>query len=106
MEKIFMNNYLRLVLLACLFLLNSFAAPPPPYGTGMEIEDIVGALKTGNASQLSRYFDKGSILHFQIKATIIAGLRQKWLSEIFSATIMYAISRQNTKVKITVPNIV
>jgi hypothetical protein len=52
-----MKNYLRLVLLACSFLLNSFASPPSSYGTGMEIEDIVGALKTGNASQLSRYFD-------------------------------------------------
>lgn len=53
-----MKNYLLLVLMACLCLLNSFSSPPPAVsGTGMEIEDIVGALKTGNASQLSRYFD-------------------------------------------------
>ncbi|MEP6747230.1 MAG: DUF4783 domain-containing protein [Bacteroidota bacterium] len=52
-----MKNYLWLVLLSCSFLLNSYKSPPPPYGTGMEIEDIARALKTGNASQLSRYFD-------------------------------------------------
>ena len=51
-----MKNYLWLVLISGLFLLNSFT-PPPRYVTGMEIEDIVGALKAGNASQLSRYFD-------------------------------------------------
>lgn len=52
-----MKNYLWLVLLACSFLLNSFASPPSPSGTSVEIDDIVGALKIGNASQLSRYFD-------------------------------------------------
>jgi len=50
-----MKNCLWLVLLSCSFLLTSFTTPT--YGTGMEIEDIVGALKTGNATQLSRYFD-------------------------------------------------
>ncbi len=51
-----MKNYLWLVLLSFTFLLTSFK-PPASAGTGMEIEDIVGALKTGNATQLSRYFD-------------------------------------------------
>ena len=50
-----MKNYLWLALLTCTFLLTSFK--PAAYGTGMEIEDIVGALKAGNANQLSRYFD-------------------------------------------------
>src|ERR1700733_9616620 len=52
-----MKNYLWLAILFFSFSLNSFTAPRPAYGTGMEIEDIVSALKTGNASQLSRYFD-------------------------------------------------
>src|ERR1700759_4010651 len=54
-----MRNVLRLILLAGLYLLfNSFSySPRPSYNTGMEMEDVVGALKTGNASQLSRYFD-------------------------------------------------
>lgn len=51
-----MKNYLWLVLFSCSFLLNSFTAPTS-YGTRMEIDDIVSALQTGNASQLSRYFD-------------------------------------------------
>ncbi len=50
-----MKNYLWLVLLSCSFFLTSLT-PSPKYGTGMEIEDIVGALRTGNATQLSRYF--------------------------------------------------
>ncbi|MEO5681202.1 MAG: DUF4783 domain-containing protein [Chitinophagaceae bacterium] len=52
-----MKNYLWLVVLSCSFLLTSFTPPRVSYGTGMEIEDIVGALKAGNATQLSRYFD-------------------------------------------------
>lgn len=53
-----MKNYLWLVLLACSFLLTaSFSPATSSYESGMEIEDIVGALKTGNATQLSRYFD-------------------------------------------------
>ncbi|MFT3932857.1 MAG: DUF4783 domain-containing protein [Chitinophagaceae bacterium] len=51
-----MKNYLWLVLLFCLFMLPSLT-PPPANTPGMEIEDVVGALKTGNATQLSRYFD-------------------------------------------------
>jgi hypothetical protein len=52
-----MKNYLWLVLIiSCSFLLTSYNSLPP-YGSGMEIEDVVSALKTGNASQLSRYFD-------------------------------------------------
>jgi Domain of unknown function (DUF4783) len=49
-----MKNYLGLILLSCTFFLSSFSTG---YGTGMEIEDIVMAMKSGNASQLSRYFD-------------------------------------------------
>ena len=54
-----MKNYLWLVLLTCTFLLTASYSPPSvsASGTGMEIEDIVGALRTGNATQLSRYFD-------------------------------------------------
>jgi len=55
-----MKNYLWLVLLTCSFLLTaSFSPPssPPANEAGMEIEDIVGALRTGNATKLSRYFD-------------------------------------------------
>ena len=53
-----MKNYLWLALFLCPFLLNSFVSPARPFGkAGMEIEDIAGALKNGNASQLSRYFD-------------------------------------------------
>jgi len=51
-----MKNYLWLVLLSFSFFLTSFS-PAHEYGTGMEIEDVVGALKTGNATQLSKYFD-------------------------------------------------
>ncbi|MEP7277087.1 MAG: DUF4783 domain-containing protein [Bacteroidota bacterium] len=51
-----MKNCLWLALLSCSFLMGSFTSPPT-YGTGMEIEDIVSALRAGNASQLSRYFD-------------------------------------------------
>jgi Domain of unknown function (DUF4783) len=50
-----MKNYLGLILLSCTFLLCSFTAVKR--GSGMEIEDIVMAMKSGNASQLSRYFD-------------------------------------------------
>jgi Domain of unknown function (DUF4783) len=50
-----MKNYLLTALLLCIFVLPSFK--PAISGNGMEIEDIVGALKTGNANQLSRYFD-------------------------------------------------
>ena len=53
-----MKNALWLVLLASPFLLTaSFSPAAPSYATGMEMDDIVGALKAGNATQLSRYFD-------------------------------------------------
>jgi hypothetical protein len=53
-----MKTFLWLILISACFLLTSFTAPSSSNGTtGMEIEDIVSALKTGNASQLSRYFD-------------------------------------------------
>jgi len=53
-----MKTFLWLILISACFLLTSFNAPSSSNGTtGMEIEDIVSALKTGNASQLSRYFD-------------------------------------------------
>ncbi len=52
-----MKNSLWLVLLVCSFLLKANAPPVPLLKTGMEIEDVVNALKTGNAVQLSRYFD-------------------------------------------------
>jgi hypothetical protein len=50
-----MKNYLGLILLSCTLLFTtSFKAGA---GSGMEMEDILVALKSGNASQLSRYFD-------------------------------------------------
>jgi hypothetical protein len=52
-----MKNSLWLVLLACSLLLKANAPPAPLFKTGMEIEDVVNALKSGNAVQLSRYFD-------------------------------------------------
>ncbi len=51
-----MKNYLGLILLlSCTFLFFSFRTGND--GSGMEIEDIAQAMKSGNASQLSRYFD-------------------------------------------------
>ncbi len=52
-----MKNSLWLVWLACSFLLKANAPPAPLLKNGMEIEDVVNALKSGNAVQLSRYFD-------------------------------------------------
>lgn len=49
-----MKNYLGLILLICTFFFSSFSTR---FGTGMEIEDIAVAMKSGNAAQLSRYFD-------------------------------------------------
>lgn len=49
-----MKHYLGLLLLSCTLLFSSFKAGS---GSGMEMEDILVALKSGNASQLSRYFD-------------------------------------------------
>ena len=49
-----MKHYLGLILLSCTLLFSSFKAGS---GSGMEMEDILVALKSGNASQLSRYFD-------------------------------------------------
>jgi hypothetical protein len=49
-----MKHYLGLILISCTLLFSSFKAGS---GSGMEMEDILVALKSGNASQLSRYFD-------------------------------------------------
>jgi Domain of unknown function (DUF4783) len=49
-----MKNYLGLILLTFTFFFSSFSTR---FGTGMEIEDIAVAMKSGNAAQLSRYFD-------------------------------------------------
>jgi hypothetical protein len=45
-----MKKLLGLTLVCSTILLSSFTA-------GIEIDEVVGALKLGNASQLSRYFD-------------------------------------------------
>jgi hypothetical protein len=45
-----MKKILGLTLLCSTILLSSFTA-------GIEIDEVVGALKSGNAAQLSRYFD-------------------------------------------------
>lgn len=49
-----MKNYLGLILFSCTLLLSSFKAGS---GSGMEMDDILVALRSGNATQLSRYFD-------------------------------------------------
>ncbi len=50
-----MKNYLGLILFTFISLFSSFSNRP---GTGgMELEDIAVAMKSGNAAQLSRYFD-------------------------------------------------
>jgi hypothetical protein len=49
-----MKNYLGLILFSCSLLFCSFRVGA---GSGMEMEDILVALKSGNATQLSRYFD-------------------------------------------------
>ncbi len=51
-----MKNYLGLILLSVTFLVTSSFHARPLSG-GMEMEDILVALKAGNAAQLSRYFD-------------------------------------------------
>src|SRR5690349_10375637 len=47
-----MKNYFGFILLACTILLSSFRDADT-----IEIDDIVIALKSGNASTLSKYFD-------------------------------------------------
>ncbi|MEJ7768111.1 MAG: DUF4783 domain-containing protein [Chitinophagaceae bacterium] len=47
-----MKKYLGLLLGACTILLTSFASIDT-----MEMDDVVVALKSGNASHLSKYFD-------------------------------------------------
>jgi Domain of unknown function (DUF4783) len=56
-----MKNYVGLVLLASFFLLTGFR-------NGIEMDDIVVALKSGNASQLSKYFDNRIDLSLQGKS--------------------------------------
>jgi hypothetical protein len=53
-KGVIMKNYLGLILLTCAFFFSSFSNR---LGKGMEIEDIAIAMKSGNAAQLSRYFD-------------------------------------------------
>lgn len=50
--KFIMKKYLGLLLIACSFLFSSFATIDT-----LEIDDVVVALKSGNASQLSKHFD-------------------------------------------------
>jgi hypothetical protein len=50
-----MKRFWWLASLVCALFFTSYK--PAAYGTGVEIEDVVGALKSGNANQLSRYFD-------------------------------------------------
>jgi hypothetical protein len=51
-----MKNFLGLILLSGTILFSSFIIGQRNI-TGMEMEDILVALKSGNASELSRYFD-------------------------------------------------
>jgi len=50
-----MKNYLWLVFITLPLLLTSYIAPTRM--EGVELDEIAGALRTGNAGQLSRYFD-------------------------------------------------
>ena len=52
-----MKHYLGLITLSAIFLFCSFSSFKTGSATGMEMEDIVVALKSGNATNLSRYFD-------------------------------------------------
>ncbi|HEY4147914.1 MAG TPA: DUF4783 domain-containing protein [Chitinophagaceae bacterium] len=49
-----MKSYLGLIAISAILMFSSFT---PGSKTGMEMEDIVVALKSGNATQLSRFFD-------------------------------------------------
>ena len=52
-----MKHYLGLLTLSAILSLCSFRTFKTGTNTGMEMEDIVVALKAGNATDLSRYFD-------------------------------------------------
>jgi len=52
-----MKHYLGLITMSAILLLSSFTTYTSGKTTGMEMEDIVVALKSGNATNLSRYFD-------------------------------------------------
>ena len=52
-----MKHYLGLVIMSAILALSSFTTYTSGKATGMEMEDIVVALKSGNATNLSRYFD-------------------------------------------------
>ena len=52
-----MKHYLGLITLSAILSLCSFRSLRTGVATGMEMEDIVVALKSGNATNLSRYFD-------------------------------------------------
>ena len=49
-----MKSYLGLITISAIFTLSSFTTALAP---GLEMENIVVALKSGNASDLSRFFD-------------------------------------------------
>jgi len=52
-----MKHYLGLITLSAILSLCSFRPFKTGITTGMEMEDIVVALRSGNATHLSRYFD-------------------------------------------------
>jgi len=52
-----MKHYLGLITLSAILSLCSFRSLRTGATAGMEMEDIVVALKSGNATNLSRYFD-------------------------------------------------
>jgi len=52
-----MKHYLGLLTVAAILSLYSFSSFKTGSATGMEMDDIVVALKSGNATGLSRYFD-------------------------------------------------
>ena len=52
-----MKHYLGLLTMSAILAFSSFTTYTAGKATGMEMEDVVVALKSGNATNLSRYFD-------------------------------------------------
>ena len=77
-----MKNHLTLLLLSCSILLSSFKARDT-----VEMDDVVVALKSGNASQLSKYFDNRIDLSFPDKSDNYSRTQAEMIiKEFFSST--------------------
>ena len=77
-----MKSHLTLLLLMCSFVLSSFRAKDT-----VEMDDVVIALKSGNASQLSRYFDTRIDLSLPDKSDNYSRTQAEMIiKEFFSST--------------------